>query len=320
MLDEQIQAGWRRDVNDYTTACPYPECAERFGQEEESKGSSGKSGPPIKQPVRFVARFAVSSKAPFWEGSTGAGSKLFCEYLAPWVLMKDFHKALTMHGTMRWLPAWVFGLWSCCVARCAKHVEPETHSVWCVCVYRTIWLCVVCLAWLGLAWLDMAWCGLHCTRAFSHSSGDAIVCSPEFRHKCPTVFWNLVWFFEKHHLPLEFLVPDDIAAAYQESLPDGLREPVRPGPNTGVPAYDPALAPGAGSPSINFGGASASTPRPTSAAQQRHGLPPRPGMPVGRRGGVGSMGGGGGVAGGAVSPNERLSFASPPPVSRGNIA
>lgn len=75
VLDEQIQEGWRRDPDDYTTACPYPECAAANGTDESKTSHSGSKGAKGAaaglQPVRFVARFAVSSKAPFWEGSTG---------------------------------------------------------------------------------------------------------------------------------------------------------------------------------------------------------------------------------------------------------
>jgi len=53
--------------------------------------------------------------------------------------------------------------------------------------------------------------------------GEAAVCTPQFRHKSPTVFWNLVWYFEKHRLPLDFVVPDVIVSAYHASLPGGLR-------------------------------------------------------------------------------------------------
>ena len=84
VLDAQIQEGWRRDADDYTTACPYPECAAANGTDECKTASAsprkrGKDTPedgPPKNAVRFVARFAVSSKAPFWEGSTGESSLL----------------------------------------------------------------------------------------------------------------------------------------------------------------------------------------------------------------------------------------------------
>lgn len=54
-------------------------------------------------------------------------------------------------------------------------------------------------------------------------SGESIVCTTEFRHRCPTVFWNLVWYFEKHRLPFDFLAPDVVATAFKESIPGGLR-------------------------------------------------------------------------------------------------
>lgn len=91
--DASIRKGWLHDPNDYTTCCPYADCAPRRrrggrgsaesdtkdsdsggGSSDHGAGSGGGSGSgsaPAKPRVRFVARFSVVSKAPYWEGSTG---------------------------------------------------------------------------------------------------------------------------------------------------------------------------------------------------------------------------------------------------------
>jgi hypothetical protein len=40
---------------------------------------------------RFVPRFCVSTSAEGFTGSQGPSTPLFCEYLSPWVLRKEFH-------------------------------------------------------------------------------------------------------------------------------------------------------------------------------------------------------------------------------------
>lgn len=156
--DASIRKGWLHDPNDYTTCCPYADCAPRRRRggrgsaESDTKdsdsggggssdhgaggGGSGSGSAPAKPRVRFVARFSVVSKAPYWEGSTGnctasggqrgrvdshgcvtltpclshvcvnvvvlwcagPGTPLFCEYLPPWVLLKDLQKTLALRG------------------------------------------------------------------------------------------------------------------------------------------------------------------------------------------------------------------------------
>ncbi|CAM9708806.1 unnamed protein product, partial [Scytosiphon promiscuus] len=47
---------------------------------------------------RFVSRFSVHSTAHGWQGTTGPGTPLWCEYLPPWVLRKEFHTILAAYG------------------------------------------------------------------------------------------------------------------------------------------------------------------------------------------------------------------------------
>ncbi|CAB1099164.1 unnamed protein product [Ectocarpus sp. CCAP 1310/34] len=47
---------------------------------------------------RFVSRFSVHSTVEGWEGTTGPGTPLWCEYLPPWVLRKEFHTILSAYG------------------------------------------------------------------------------------------------------------------------------------------------------------------------------------------------------------------------------
>ncbi|CAM9863570.1 unnamed protein product, partial [Ectocarpus fasciculatus] len=63
-----------------------------------SKASASKGGTLVTCGRRFVSRFSVHSTVEGWEGTTGPGTPLWCEYLPPWVLRKEFHTILSAYG------------------------------------------------------------------------------------------------------------------------------------------------------------------------------------------------------------------------------
>lgn len=72
VLDQDnVIVGWRPcDVNDFTTICP--SCKHRF-----------------------VPKFSVACKLESFEGSQGIGTPLYCDYLSPWVLLREIRSLLT---------------------------------------------------------------------------------------------------------------------------------------------------------------------------------------------------------------------------------
>ena len=65
--ESNIVDGWKPCAfQDYTTACP-------------------------KCQHRFVPRFVVMCSSPIFVGSQGTQTPLYCEFLSPWVLRKEFH-------------------------------------------------------------------------------------------------------------------------------------------------------------------------------------------------------------------------------------
>jgi hypothetical protein len=65
--ESNIVDGWNPCAfQDYTTACP-------------------------KCQHRFVPRFVVMCSSPIFVGSQGTQTPLYCEFLSPWVLRKEFH-------------------------------------------------------------------------------------------------------------------------------------------------------------------------------------------------------------------------------------
>ena len=71
----QVQGGWSLDTNDYCTQCPVLSCKRRF-----------------------VAFFTVFCGADGWIGSRAPGTPLFCEFLPPWVLLKEIQVLLANEG------------------------------------------------------------------------------------------------------------------------------------------------------------------------------------------------------------------------------
>ena len=87
LTEQDVVKGWRPcSFRDYTTQCP-------------------------KCKHRFVPRFTVSTTAPDFEGSQGLGTPLYCEFLSPWVLRKEFHSLIKgRHGLEEVLkPSWRTG-------------------------------------------------------------------------------------------------------------------------------------------------------------------------------------------------------------------
>jgi uncharacterized protein (UPF0212 family) len=70
LTENDIVNGWKPCAfKDYTTACP-------------------------KCQHRFVPHFVVKCSDPNFIGSQGNQTPLYCEYLSPWVLRKEFHHIL----------------------------------------------------------------------------------------------------------------------------------------------------------------------------------------------------------------------------------
>lgn len=81
-------------IDTNTDTCP--DCSHALTETDVVEGwSPGKfddyktSCPKCKH--RFVPRFIVTSSADDFVGSQGPGTPLFCEFLSPWVLRKEFH-------------------------------------------------------------------------------------------------------------------------------------------------------------------------------------------------------------------------------------
>ena len=66
LREDQVRYGWKCSFTDYTTECLH------------CKNS-------------FVPSFVVKSSDPNFVGSQGVGSPLYCEFLSPWVLLKELH-------------------------------------------------------------------------------------------------------------------------------------------------------------------------------------------------------------------------------------
>ncbi len=68
---DNIIAGWNScQVNDFTTICP--SCKHRF-----------------------VPKFSVACELESFEGSQGLGTPLYCDYLSPWVLLREIRSLVT---------------------------------------------------------------------------------------------------------------------------------------------------------------------------------------------------------------------------------
>ncbi len=72
LLADQVRYGWKCSFVDYTTECLH--CKNNF-----------------------VPSFIVKSNEPNFVGSQGVGTPLHCEFLSPWVLLKELH-AVTQDG------------------------------------------------------------------------------------------------------------------------------------------------------------------------------------------------------------------------------
>jgi pentatricopeptide repeat protein len=73
LTESNIVDGWKPcSFKDYTTSCP-------------------------KCQHRFVPRFVVMCNSPNFVGSQGIQTPLYCEFLSPWVLRKEFHHILKDH-------------------------------------------------------------------------------------------------------------------------------------------------------------------------------------------------------------------------------
>ncbi|CBJ25874.1 conserved unknown protein [Ectocarpus siliculosus] len=132
---------------------------------------------------RFVSRFSVHSTAEGWEGTTGPGTPLWCEYLPPWVLRKEFHTILSAYGV--------------------QYVCSERFR-------------------LGLGPLEdgtgPAGGGAGGAQPPSGGGGDAAWregggANASRRSVDRTVFWNLVVHFREYCLPITFLLADAASLA-----------------------------------------------------------------------------------------------------------
>jgi hypothetical protein len=47
---------------------------------------------------KFVPKFCITCKSPTFEGSQGKGSPLYCDYLSPWVLLREMKGILSKAG------------------------------------------------------------------------------------------------------------------------------------------------------------------------------------------------------------------------------
>ncbi len=47
---------------------------------------------------KFVPKFSVSCKSPSFEGSQGKGTNLNCDYLSPWVLLREIRSVISATG------------------------------------------------------------------------------------------------------------------------------------------------------------------------------------------------------------------------------
>jgi len=90
LTQNDLKYGWKADTNVYTTTCPFCN-AEATALEM----STGRPSHPLKE---FVPRFSVKCSDSKWEGTTGKGSPLFCEYLSPWVLRKEIQNIVLSDG------------------------------------------------------------------------------------------------------------------------------------------------------------------------------------------------------------------------------
>ncbi|CAM9455610.1 unnamed protein product [Ascophyllum nodosum] len=190
----QVRQGWSPDPNDYTTEClahidlstakavasgSSAVAATRGTTAKPSEGEKGAASQgarrtPIQKPVvkcgrRFVSRFSVHSAARGWEGTTGPGTPLWCEYLSPWVLRKEFHNIL----------AW-FGVRYLCSARFREGLGPAAEA----------------------AGEEIR--RLSGTSLAAGGGGSEVGPRPVDR----TIFWNLVVHFREASLPLAFLLQD----------------------------------------------------------------------------------------------------------------
>ncbi|CAM9505594.1 unnamed protein product, partial [Choristocarpus tenellus] len=123
---------------------------------------------------RFVARFSVACSDPNWEGSTGKGTPLWCEYLPPWVLQKEVHTILASYG----------------VEFLCSPVFRQRNSTGAAATPAT-----------GTAPPDVR--GIRLGRGTDGSPSS----NRDPRSDAnPTIFWNLIVHFRRHSLPFAFLL------------------------------------------------------------------------------------------------------------------
>jgi hypothetical protein len=110
LTEDHVVAGWLPcQFEDFTTVCP--NCKHRF-----------------------VPHFTVLSSAAHFEGSQGKRTPLYCEFLSPWVLRKEFQSVLHKeHGIDDLLdPEWRSGndiratLWWNMILLCRRYRLPLT--------------------------------------------------------------------------------------------------------------------------------------------------------------------------------------------------
>ena len=87
VLDQDhVIAGWNPcQVNDFTTLCP--SCKHRF-----------------------VPKFSVACELETFEGSQGVGTPLYCDYLSPWVLLREIRSRVTPTSSVGGKAAKVLGV------------------------------------------------------------------------------------------------------------------------------------------------------------------------------------------------------------------
>lgn len=90
LTSEDVQKGFLPDSNNYTTICPF--CVVDSVLKGKIKNQTK------DYPRRFAAYLSIHSSRKGWQGSSGSGSQLLCEYLSPWVLWKEVTKILATDG------------------------------------------------------------------------------------------------------------------------------------------------------------------------------------------------------------------------------
>lgn len=86
---------------DHENVCP--KCAHVLDEEEVVKGwtpcaaNNYQTSCPTCQ-HNFVPKFAVSCSSPDFVGSQGKGSTLYCDFLSPWVMLREIHSVVTASG------------------------------------------------------------------------------------------------------------------------------------------------------------------------------------------------------------------------------